>query len=225
MVVFFDLDGTLTDPKEGIVACIRFALLELGVEIDDRVPLESCIGPPLRESFLALCQDERLVEKAVALYRQRFSSVGLYENYLYDGIEDCLRRLKLRRLKHKATSIYVVTSKPTMYAEQIVKHFNLQGYFQRVYGSNLDGTLCNKTELLEYVLKSEKIDLSELTSEAMMVGDRKFDVVGAKNNKMRAIGVLWGYGTEQELRDAGADEICRHPSQLYECLTGYLMDS
>lgn len=207
MAVLFDLDGTLTDPEEGIVSCIRFALSKLDIEIDESVQLTSWIGPPLQESFQSVCGDERLTEKAIALYRQRFSSVGLYENRLYAGVEGCLKALFDRDIP-----MYVVTSKPTVYAERIIKYFELESYFERVYGSHLDGKLSDKTSLLKHVLQSEGLDAVEVT----MVGDRKFDIIGAKNNGIKSIGVLWGYGTEQELREAGADKIYQRPSQLID---------
>jgi phosphoglycolate phosphatase len=207
MHVFFDLDGTLTDPREGIVACIQYALSSLEIEVDRNINLESFIGPPLLETFRQLCGDDRLAEKAVALYRERFSDIGLYENFLYDGIAGCLDKLKAQ-----VQSIFVVTSKPTVYSKRIVEHFDIQKYFRTVYGSNLDGSLVDKTELLEYVLKSERID----PLDAIMVGDRKFDIIGAKHHGIKTVGVSWGYGSIRELQDAGADSICHHPDELYE---------
>lgn len=207
MFVFFDLDGTLTDPKEGIVACIQYALSSLNIEINEDVNLETFIGPPLRDTFRHLCRNDRLAEKAVSLYRERFSSTGLYENRLYDGIKECLESLV-----GNVRSNYVVTSKPTGFSERILEHFNIGEHFAVVYGSNLDGSLGDKTELLAHVLNSEGIN----PKDSVMVGDRKFDVIGARNHGIRSIGVLWGYGSEQELREAGANSICRSPSQLYD---------
>lgn len=207
MYVFFDLDGTLTDPKQGIIACIQYALSSLDIEIDENVKLESFIGPPLRDTFRQLCEDDRLVAKAVSLYRERFSNVGIYENRIYDGIEECLESLV-----GKVGANYVVTSKPTGFSERIVKHFKISDYFKVVYGSNLDGSLGDKTDLLAHVLSTEEIN----PQKAVMVGDRKHDVIGAKNHGVRSIGVLWGYGSEQELRKAGADSICDNPYKLHE---------
>ncbi len=209
MHVFFDLDGTLTDPKVGIVNCYRFAMSNLGLEIDPDIKLESYIGPPMRSAFKELCGDAAYVEQAVDLYRKRFSTIGLFENQVYDGIFDCLDQVSA-----KADNIYVVTSKPTVYSVRIIEHFNLNRYFKVVFGSNLDGTLSDKTELIEHVLNSENI----LPKEAVMIGDRKFDMVGAKNNGIRALGVLWGYGTEEELQCAGADALCGHPNEIHDQL-------
>ena len=204
MHIFFDLDGTLTDPREGIVACIQYALSALDIAIDENNNLETCIGPPLRDSFRELCGDEQLAEKAIELYRERFSTIGWYENSLYDGIKE-----SLDELVEKTDSIYVVTSKPTLYSNRIVEHFYINKYFKFVYGSNLDGSLGDKSELLGQVTKTEGID----PLEATMVGDRKYDIIGASNHGIRAIGVSWGYGTKLELEEAGADSICKHPGE------------
>ncbi len=210
MHVLIDLDGTLTDSKPGIVACLRHALEQLEVGIDDDFDLEPYIGPPLRDVFTSLCGDIDS-EQAIRIYRERFSTTGLYENSVYDGIEACLEKLSAR-----AESLYVATSKPTIYSERIISHFGLDQYFKMIYGSHLDGRLGNKAELLSHLLQRENIS----ASDTVMIGDRKFDITGARSNSIRSIGVLWGYGSEQELRDAGADDLCRHPDQLYRCLFG-----
>lgn len=207
MQVLFDLDGTLTDPREGIVNCIRHALSALKIEIDEGIDLTSFIGPPLRDTFRTLCADDEIAETAVAVYRQRFSTIGLFENRLYDGIETCLQALV-----DAGVSNYVVTSKPTLYSRRIVEHFGLNEYFKVVYGSNLDGSLADKTQLIRHVIETENI----AATDAVMIGDRKFDVIGANNHGMRCIGVLWGYGSERELRDAGALSLCRRPGELQE---------
>jgi len=204
MHLFFDLDGTLTDPREGIVNCFEYALSRLGIEIDPDIRLESYIGPPMRDALRELCGDDQ-VEPAVEIYRERFATVGLYENRVYDGIRECLENLAAR-----ADSVHVVTSKPTLFSERIVEHFELRRYFGGIYGSHLDGRLSDKTELLAQVLEREGIS----PAQAVMIGDRKFDMLGARNHGIRALGVLWGYGTKQELLAAGADEICGHPREI-----------
>lgn len=211
MHIFFDLDGTLTDPREGIVNCFRHALTSLGIDVPPDKRLETCIGPPMRDALRELCGDGAIVEHAVTLYRERFSSVGLFENRVYDGIPECLERLQGR-----ADSIHVVTSKPTVYSERIVEHFELECYFGAVYGSHLDGRLSDKTELIAHVLERESID----PRDAVMVGDRRFDVQGAKNHGIRSVGALWGYGGRQELEAAGADALCAHPGEVRELLLG-----
>ncbi len=207
MHVFFDLDGTLTDPKEGIFACIRYALSRLDIVLESEENFESFIGPPLKDTFKVLCGNEFAAEEALSLYRERFSVTGLFENQLYDGIPECLEQIV-----KKAESVHVVTSKPTIYSERIIEHFNLARYFKVVYGSNLDGSLSDKTELLTHVLATEAIP----AQDAVMIGDRRYDITGAKNNGVRALGVLWGYGSEQELREAGADGLCNHPHEIYQ---------
>ncbi len=209
-VILFDLDGTLTDSKPGIVACIRHTLEQLEIEIDAGIDLETYIGPPLEDTFTSLCADID-VTRAIRIYRERYSSTGLYENSVYHGIEACLEKLGTR-----AESMFVATSKPTVYSERIIAHFGLGRYFKMIYGSHLDGRLGNKAELLSHLLQQENIS----ASDAVMIGDRKFDIIGARSNSIHSVGVLWGYGSEQELHDAGADDLCRHPDQLYPCLFG-----
>ena len=209
MHLLFDLDGTLTDPKQGIVACIRYALAKMSIEVAADTRLESYIGPPLRDTFRSLCGGDDDIEAAVGYYQERFATVGLFENRVYDGIPLCLEQLCV-----SAESIHLATSKPTIYAERIMQHFGLDRFFDRVYGSELDGRLGDKTELIGHILKHQKQD----AADTIMIGDRSFDMVGARNNKVRAIGVLWGYGSEAELDLAGADRICSHPAELSEHL-------
>lgn len=208
MHILFDLDGTITDPREGIVACFKHAFTSLEIEVPEHIKLESYIGPPINDVFRELCGAD-LVEEAIASYRERFSARGLYENRLYDGIVECLSGLL-----DQVDALYVVTSKPTIYSEKIVEHFEIQRFFKAIYGSNLDGSLANKAELIKHVIESEGIR----AEDAVMIGDRKFDVVGARANGVPAIGVLWGFGTEQELRVAGAERICHRPTDLREAI-------
>ena len=207
MHLLFDLDGTLTDPKLGIVSCIQYALGRLDIEIAADIQLESYIGPPLRDTFRRLCGDDGDIEAAVGLYRERFASIGLFENQLYDGIPLCLERLQAR-----VESIHLATSKPLVYAERIIDHFDLRRYFDLLYGSELDGRLGDKTELISHIIKRENLD----AAKTVMIGDRSFDVIAARNNDVRVLGVLWGYGSEDELRQAGADALCRHPTEIHD---------
>jgi len=209
MHLLFDLDGTLTDPKLGIVSCIQYALDRLDIEIAADTKLESYIGPPLRDTFRSLCENGADVEAAVSLYRERFTTIGLFENQLYEGIPLCLEQLQA-----KVESIHLATSKPAVYADRIIDHFELRRYFNLVYGSELDGRLGDKTELISHIIKRENLD----PENTVMIGDRSFDVVGARNNGVRVIGVLWGYGSEDELRQAGADTLCRHPADIHDQL-------
>jgi phosphoglycolate phosphatase len=206
---FFDLDGTLTDPKPGITRCIQYALEHLGFPVPTQDDLVWCIGPPLHASMKKFVGTDELAHRAVELYRERFRDVGLYENEAYAGIEETLAKVAVggRRL-------FVATSKPKVYADRIVEHFGLGGLFEHVFGSELDGTRTDKADLLAYALSEAKLD----PARAIMIGDRSHDVVGARKNGMKAIGVLYGYGSLAELTDAGADHLCAaHPDLVRYC--------
>jgi phosphoglycolate phosphatase len=208
--VFFDLDGTLTDPKPGITRSIQYALERLSLAVPDEDELTWCIGPPLHASLKKLTGTDALADQALLLYRERFSDVGLFENEAYAGITDTLAIIAATGRR-----MFVATSKPTVYAARIVEHFGLKPYFERVFGSELDGTRVDKRDLLRYALDETSID----ANSAIMIGDRGHDVVGARTNGMTAIGVLYGYGSETELRDAGAHHICAaHPELLGLCV-------
>ena len=211
--IFFDLDGTLTDPKPGITGSIQYALRKLDLPVPTQDELSWCIGPPLRASFVTLLGGERPADRAVALYRERFAEVGLYENSVYPDIEHILATLR-----QSPRRLFVATSKPQIFAERIIDHFGLTGYFERVFGSELDGTRVNKSELLAYAIATTGVD----RQQALMIGDRSHDMVGARNNGMRAIGVLYGYGSEQELIEAGASHLCATPRAILEHIDGAL---
>jgi phosphoglycolate phosphatase len=207
MNILFDLDGTLTDPFEGITKCISHALGQLGKTPPPRESLKWCIGPPLKKSFALLLDsdDDKLAEKALTLYRERFASAGLFENEIYPDIPDVLNTLK--GMGH---TLYVATSKPTVYAQRIIEHFGLQPYFRRIHGSELDGTRCDKSSLISYILQEEMIQ----PSETFMVGDREHDIIGANANGVYSIGVYWGYGTQKELDASNADACVMTPQAL-----------
>jgi phosphoglycolate phosphatase len=207
-VLLFDLDGTLTDPRPGIVGSLRFALGQLAAPCPTDDVLVSYIGPPLRATFATLLGtgDSERIEEAMQLYRQRFADKGLYENRVYDGVPEMLARAG-----STATAVYVATSKPAIYAERIVRHFGLARHFRKVYGPELDGRFEDKAELLAHLLTRERVE----PEAAVMIGDRAADVRAAKASGVRSIGVLWGYGSEQELNDAGADALCATPGELF----------
>jgi phosphoglycolate phosphatase len=207
--IYFDLDGTLTDPKIGITRSIRYALDALGLEAPPEDELTWCIGPPLRSSLTRLAGTGELADRALSLYRERFSEIGLYENSVYPDIARVLA--SLRGSGHR---LFVATSKPWIYAERIIDHFSLTAHFERVFGSELDGVRADKSELLSYALGEASVD----PAQAVMIGDRRHDIVGAKNNGMTAIGVLYGYGSRQELTDAGADHVCPTPEDVLDCI-------
>ena len=195
-VCFFDLDGTLTDPKEGIVGSMQYALEKLGVS-DIPEELDWIIGPPLHQSFEMLVGKDR-AQEGINAYRERYAVTGLYENTLYEGIPALLDGLK-----ETGYPLHVATSKVRMFAVPILEHFALDGYFGQVFGSEPDGTRSNKGELLTYALEQTGVK----AEEAVMIGDRKHDILGAKANGMRSVGLLWGYGSREELEEAGADHI------------------
>lgn len=203
--VCIDLDGTLTDPEIGITRCMRYALEKLGREVSDGADLTWCIGPPLQHSFERLLGNADDAARALQFYRERFGEVGLFENEVYDGIPDALAALRA-----SGNRVFVATSKPTVYASQIIEHFELAPYFEDVFGSELDGTRVDKTELLGWLMQHK--DLA--TSETVMVGDRRHDIIGARNNGLRSIGVLYGFGGREELVEAGADRFCERPGEL-----------
>jgi phosphoglycolate phosphatase len=211
MRLLFDLDGTLTDPFPGITKCIQYALTSLGQPLPSGESLRWCIGPPLGTSLLTLLgpQYEHLADEALARYRERFSSVGLFENNIYTGVERTLDELQ-----NCGYSLVVATSKPTVFAERIIQHFGLRRYFQTIYGSELDGTRSDKALLIADILKREDID----PSSVVMIGDREHDMLGARHNRVAGLGVLWGYGTRDELEAAGAYACAAVPGDLVALL-------
>ena len=201
--IFFDLDGTLTDPEPGIVGSIRYAMAQLQVECPSDQDLTWCIGPPLLSSLEKLV-GYSLAPQALVHYRERFGDCGWRENSPYQGIFDTLEKLQTSGYR-----LFVATSKPSLYADRIISHFGFDRYFSRVFGSELDGTRSLKADLLRFALSS----IGDARG-ATMVGDRKHDVLGAKQNGLRTIGVTYGYGSRQELEEAGADAIVDEPSQV-----------
>ena len=211
-VILFDLDGTLTDPVEGITRSIQYALKKLRKPAPDSEDLHWCIGPPLIESFKRLLGGDGAgqAQEALQIYRERFEKIGKLENKVYDGIPEVLSLLN-----EKGFSLFVATSKPTVYSIDIIKHFDLAPYFNRVYGSELNGDLVDKTELIDHIISNEGIDKNTV----VMIGDRSHDIIGAKNNGLASIGVTYGYGTREELLDSGADQLATSPSEILNILS------
>ena len=207
MNLLFDLDGTVTDSRRGIVTCFRHALDALGCESPSDCKLERFIGPPLRDSFFALLHDEARAERAVALYRERFAAKGVFENLVYPGILEALEKCR-----QSGAHLLLATAKPSVFAERILEYFDLRRLFHGVYGSELDGRNARKTDLLAHLLKEESI----LPADTVMIGDRADDVLAAKANGIFAVGVLWGFGSRDELSEAGADLLCETPENLVE---------
>jgi phosphoglycolate phosphatase len=207
--VFFDLDGTLTDPKPGITRCIQHAMTGLGRVPPKADDLHWCIGPPLRGSFARLLDssDGALLDRALALYRDRFGTVGLYENTLYPDVPETVGAVRARGYR-----TFVVTSKPEVFAVRIVEHFALTALFERVHGSELDGRRTDKGELIAHVLASERLE----PSRVVMVGDREHDAIGAARCAVRCVGVGYGYGTEAELLAQGVAGLARSPREIVD---------
>ncbi|MCH9695403.1 MAG: HAD hydrolase-like protein [Gammaproteobacteria bacterium] len=201
--VYFDLDGTLTDPYEGISRCIIYALERLGFAHPGDEFLHNCMGPPLYETFPKIV-GEALTLSAVDLYRERFDEIGWQENVPYDGILDVLAEVK-----SAGHSLFVATSKPRIAAGRIVEHFGLAPYFDRVFGCELDGTRSNKADLLRYAIAK-----NPPAPARIMIGDRKHDLIGAAATGMHPVGVSYGYGSVAELEQAGAASIAKTPSEI-----------
>ncbi|MFC5406640.1 HAD family hydrolase [Cohnella soli] len=188
--LLFDLDGTLTDPKIGITKSVHYALTKFNIYVDDLDNLDLFIGPPLAKSFMDLYSfSESQAKTAVEYYREYFSTNGIYENELYEGIMDLLELVSRDHI------LIVATSKPTVFAEKILNYFNISKYFDFVCGSNLDGTMSDKTEIIKYLIDARNL----VKDRTIMIGDRKHDIIGAHNNQIASIGVGYGYGSEEEI--------------------------
>lgn len=213
-IILFDLDGTLTDPKEGITKCVQYALRHFGIEEVNLDNLTRFIGPPLQQSFREYYGfDEEISKQAIEKYRERFSTVGVFENLVYDGIKDMLNQLcQMDKV------LAVATSKPQVYAERILTKYDLKQYFKVVVGSELDGTRSNKADVIEEVFRQLKITEKE-KMETVMVGDRKHDILGAKACGIDSVGVEFGYAEENELSEAGAKYIVHSVNELRICLS------
>lgn len=191
--ILFDLDGTITESKEGITKSVQYALKKFGIIVESLDLLEKFIGPPLKYSFSEYFGfDENKSLEAVQYYREYFEKKGIMENKVYDHIEDLLKQLKELKLK-----LIIATSKPTKFSNIILNNFNLTSYFDAIVGSNMNGTRCTKGEVIKYVVEKYNIN----SDEAVMIGDRKYDMIGARQNNMDSIGVTYGYGSLEELKD------------------------
>ena len=212
--VFFDLDGTLTDPAPGIVASFQHAMTALDHEPWPVTRLRTWIGPPLVQAMKAIFEtdDDELIRQAIRHYREHFALFGMFENRVYPGIESALDALS-----RSGVRLSVATSKPQLFADRIVDHFELRGYLPRVYGAKLSGERADKSELLALALEREGL-AGPTRTRAIMVGDRQHDIAGAKAHQMRAVGVLWGYGTLQELGHARPDRLVIDVDDLADVL-------
>ena len=207
--LLFDLDGTLTDSTEGIVRCLEYALERMGFDIPE--DKNKFLGPPLYRSFAEFCgMNEEQVNEAVRIFRERYSTVGLFENRVYEGVPEMLKRLR-----DGGKRIMVATSKPEVYAVRIFDRFGLSQFFEIVGGANINGTRNDKDEVIEYVLG--KAGISDRSS-VLMIGDRRQDVIGAHKTGLKCMGILWGFGSIEELTEAGADFIAETPEKAADML-------
>jgi phosphoglycolate phosphatase len=213
--ILFDLDGTLIDSKNGITRSIQYALAKLDAEVPEASKLEWCIGPPIKGSFSRLLNsvDDKLLDCAVKHFRDRFKSKGIFENSVYEGIPEALDIIKTAGVK-----IYLATSKPQIFARQILGFHSLSKYFFSIYGSELDGKHSNKGELIENILRSESL----AATETIMIGDRHHDIAGGNENGIYTAMVTYGYGSDDDLNEAKPDFIfkvllpisCRKPGRF-----------
>ena len=213
-IIFFDLDGTISDPKIGITQAVQYALQSFGIHIDNTDDLCKFIGPPLWNSFKDFYGfNEAQTKKAVEKYREYYTTQGLYENTLYDGMD-----AMLKKLKDQGKTLIIATSKPTVTAQRVLEYFNLRQYFTFVSGSELNGERSDKKEIIQYAI--EKNSIKNL-SDCIMVGDRKHDIIGANGAGIDSIGVLYGYGNFDELTEAGAKFIVKNIAELSKLLCKY----
>ena len=208
-LILFDLDGTLTNPEEGITKSVQYALKAFGIEEDNQEKLKLFIGPPLVDGFMQfynMSRENALI--AVQKYRERFSDIGIYENEMFEKVPEMLETLKKNGKK-----LALATSKPIVYAQRIIKHFGIDKYFDIVVGAEFDGTRNEKAEVIKEVLNRAGV-----YQNAVMVGDRKQDVIGAIKNDIPCIGVSFGFAPDGELEENGALEIADSISEILEIL-------
>lgn len=204
--ILFDLDGTLTDPKEGIVNSILFSLRKLGIHEKSVGELDSFIGPPLRESFAKRYKlNDGLADKAMLYYREYYSAKGIFENKLYPGVHELLESLMEGNYQ-----LFIATSKPTVYALEVLRHFKLDTCFKETVGSNLDNTRTDKTEIISHIISKYCLQ----ADHSVMIGDRKYDIIGAKNNSVKTVGITYGYGSLEELLSFEPDFTANNCNEL-----------
>ncbi|WP_237690895.1 HAD family hydrolase [Paenibacillus caui] len=209
--ILFDLDGTLTDPKVGITKAVQYALSQFNIIENDLDKLEPFIGPPLAKSFAEYYSfSEQDAWTAVEHYRVYYRERGMYENEVYNGITELLALLQ-----SQGKVLIVATSKPTLFSKQILEHFDLDQYFTYIHGSEMDGTRSDKSELIAHILETYNL----AKEQAIMIGDRKHDMIGARNNNIDTIGVGYGYGSELELRTENPTYYYRTVEELIKAFT------
>ena len=206
----FDLDGTITDSEMGITNSVKHALKKYGIEETDQDKLRKFVGPPLADSFMKYYGfTKEQAQKGIEYYREYYTNGGMFENEVYDGIPELLQKLK-----DAGKVLIVATSKPELFAKQILEYFDLAKYFDCIAGASMDESRVNKDEVIAYAL--DLYGVSEHKEEMVMIGDREHDIFGAKKNDLDSIGVLFGFGDLKELKAAGADYIVEHPLEIFD---------
>lgn len=206
--ILFDLDGTLTDSGEGIINCALYALEHFGLPLPDRETMRVFVGPPLHDSFVRFGVPADQADEAIRIYRSRYIPIGKFENYPYPGIRELLEKLKA-----DGHRLYVATSKPEAMSVEILEHFDLAKYFDIIAGASFDRSRSSKEDVITYLLEQ-----CGESAEKIMVGDTAFDVIGAKAHGIPTVGVSWGYGTVEDMKNAGAVSIAYTMDELYEAL-------
>ena len=210
--ILLDLDGTLTDPKVGITTSARYGLNKIGHPVAEHENLDWIIGPPLKASLAQILKvdvSDDLAEQALLGYRERFAVTGLFENEVYPDVKATLAALTARGFQ-----LFLATAKPTIYAKQILVHFDLAQYFTEIYGSELSGERTNKGDLISYILEQQSL----VAAECLMVGDREYDILGARRNGIETIAVEYGYGSDAEIRAAQPKARIQNFKQLLDLL-------
>ena len=206
--IFFDLDGTLTDSGEGIMNCAALALEHFGLPLPDREQMRVFVGPPLDQTFIQFGVPADRTDEAIAVFRSRYRTVGKFENFPYPGIRETLQTLK-----EQGHRLFVATSKPEVLANEVLNHFDLARYFEQIAGATLDGSRSHKADVITYLL-----GLTGDVGQTLMVGDTAFDVIGAAAHGIPTIGVSWGYGTVEDMEEAGAKAIAHSMDELTELI-------
>ena len=207
--ILFDLDDTLTDSGEGIMNCAVYSLSHFGIPAPTEAELRTFVGPPLTESFARFGVPKDQLEEAVRIYRKRYLPIGKFENHPYPGIRELLEKLK-----SEGHTLYVATSKPEVTSVEILQHFGMDGYFEKICGASTDFSRNSKEAVIAYLLES-----CGAGENAVMVGDTAYDVIGAKAHGIPTVGVSWGYGLVADMEAAGAMGIAHSMDELYEYLT------
>jgi phosphoglycolate phosphatase len=209
MNLLFDLDGTLADPMEAFAGSLDFAFDQLGIPRLPRAEIRTLIGPPLHLALPRLLREKaHLADEALRLYRQHHGEIGIYKYEFYRGMDAAIKTLG------KDHRLFVATSKPRVYAEALLKFFGKSAYFEQIYGSELSGVNSKKGDLIRHAMTEQNLN----PSETVMIGDREHDIIGANENKIASIGVLWGYGSLEELSKAGAGAIVSEWDELVRAI-------